>query len=463
MRPGRLVLLAIVVLGLGAYIYFFERHAPTTTELAERNDKLFPTMQQEAVDHVTVTNPHGTFEFRKEDGDWKLVAPITDAANQGALSSLLSTLSGLKAERTLKAADVKLADYGLEKPPLAATIAEKGGARFTFRLGNELPLGNTRAAMTGAGSDVFLVSKWIGSDLDKDLTDWRSKELAQVYANDVASLTVKEGAMRVALAHADGTWTLTEPITDLADSTRPQDLLGDISSAQIKEFVDTPGNLETYGLANPRVEITIVRNDKKAPLQLAFGAERKEGKEAKATEVACKRGDRVFWVDGTVLANVSGKLPEWRAKKLVRLDTWAAQKLVLEAGAARAELTRDEGVWKADGHEVEASAVSQRLRDFADLEVVAWDLPKPAAQAVGHVVVDLEDKRKVEATFYPGTTTGEDIAVVPGRTGALGVDAAKVSPVLADPAALAKPKPTPTPEATAAPAATATPAPSAGE
>ena len=45
MRTGRLILLALVVVGLGAYIGLVERHAPTTDQLKEREGKLFPDLE----------------------------------------------------------------------------------------------------------------------------------------------------------------------------------------------------------------------------------------------------------------------------------------------------------------------------------------------------------------------------------------------------------------------------------
>jgi hypothetical protein len=448
MRPSRLVILAAVVLALGAYILLVERHAPTTDELKQRQDKLFPTMDQAKVERVVVTNPKGRFELKKEGDVWKLVAPVADDANSSAVSSLLSTLAGLKAERTLKAKDVKLADYGLAKPELAVSFTDDKGVTRTLSLGAEMPLGNSRAAQVGADS-VYIVSKYLATDLDKDLAGWRSTDLAQVYATDVASLTVKDAAGRVALAQAAGTWTLTEPIADLAEREKAEGILADLTAAKIKEFVDAPGDLKVLGLDPPELEITVVRKDNKPPLQLAFGVERdKDG----GKQRACKRGDRVYWVDASATAKATTTLADWRAKKLVQLDAWAVDKLELEAGKEKVSLERKDGIWKAGNVEVDGDAVSRRLNTLADMTVAAFDRPKPTGEPSGHVKLTVEDGATVEATFYPGISAGEAIALVPGRAGALAVDGAKVRELLASPPALAKPKPTPTPVPTAKPA-----------
>ncbi len=455
MRPSRLVVLALVVIGLGAWIYFVERHKPTTDELKERADKLFPSFKTESAERIVINNSHGTFELAKEHDAWRLLKPIADDANSGAVSSLLASLSGLRAERTLDPKEIKLADYGLTAPKLALTVTDKGGTSVTVKLGDELPLGDERAAVTD-GRKVYLVSKYFASDLDRDLAGWRSTELTSVMSSDVASLAIRGAGGRVALAHAGANWSLTEPIADLADRERAESVVSDLNAAHIKEFLDNPGDLAALGLANPRLEITVVRKDNKPPLQLAFGNERKV---KESQQVACKRGERVFWVDSSATAHASVAPADWRSKKLLALDSWAATKLDLEAGGQKISLEQKDGTWKAGGAEADGEEIMRRLEDLADLQVVTFDRPKPSGPQLGRVTVTTGDA-KVEATFYPGGVSGEDVAIVPGRAGALGVDAAKVRQVLANPAALAKPKPTPTvaPTANATTAATPTPA-----
>ena len=456
MRLGRLMALAVLVLGLGAYIYFVERHKPTTDELKQRADKVLPLLDQAKVQRVVVENPKGRFELKKEGEMWQLVAPLADEANASAVTSLLSSLAGLKAERTLPKGEVKLADYGLEKPELTVRVTDDKGVESTVALGAELPLGSTRAALAG-GDTVYVVNKYLATDLEKDLAGWRSNDLAQVYSTDVASLTVRDAAGRVALAQAAGVWTLTEPIADLAEREKADGVVSDLSAAQIKEFVDAPGSLAELGLEPPQLEITVVRKDNKPPIQLAFGAERdKDG----TRQRACRRGERVYWVEATAAAKATTTLAEWRSVKLVRLDTWSADKLAIEAGKDTVALAREDGIWKAAGVEVDADQVSRRLATLADMTVLGFDRPKPAGEPRGHVKVTVDEGAVVEATFHAGAD-GQAVAVVPGRAGALAVDAAKIDELLADVASLAKPKPTPTPLPTAAPAPAETPSPAA--
>jgi hypothetical protein len=444
MRTSRLILLALVVIALGGYIVFVERHAPTTDELKEQKGKLFAGFDQAKAQKLVIDNSHGRFVLAKEKDTWTLTAPLSDQANQGAVSSLLYSFGALKADRTFKTGEVKLPEYGLDKPKLAVIVDTEGGKSYTLKLGNELPLGNERAALTGSGS-VYLVNKYIASDIDKDLAGWRSDQLAQVYSTDVASLSIATTSGQVALAHTGSVWTITSPSPDLADRDRAEAVITDISGARIKEFVDTAPDLRAMGLEPRHFGVTIIRRAADAaPIALDFGNER-DGKDGK--QVACKRGGRVFWVEVKTVAHLAGPWQDWRSKKLAEFDSWAVDKLELGAGASKAILERTNGVWKSGATEVDGDAVNRRLADLSNLQVEAFDRPKPSARPLGSVKLSGEGF-SVDATFYPGASAAEDVAIVAGRTGGLGVDAAKVKPMLADPAALAKPKPTPTPVAT---------------
>lgn len=447
MRLGRLIALAVVVLALGAYIVLVERHAPTTDEKKDRQDKVFPTLTQEQVTAMTVEGPAGRFVLSRQSGEWRLEEPLADAADESAVNSVLSSLINLRAERTLPIGEVNLADYGLAPPPLTVTLVDDKGGTFVLKFGVDLPLGATRAALTG-GEKVVLVSKWVGSELERDLSRWRSSELVRVLSSDVASLSVRTADGHVALASAGGSWTLTEPFADLADEERVQGVIGDLNAARIREFLDEPGDLAPLGLEEPRITVTVVRRNDRPPLQLAFGAERDVDN---TRQVACRRGERVFWVDASASARLSGLATDWRSPKLVALQPWAAESLRLARGGESVELRRQDGVWKATGQEVDFGAVSRRLTVLSELKVIAFDRPQPAGEPAGSVQVTTSGDGEIAVTFYGGSDAGESLAVVGGRKGVLSVDAARVAELLEDPAALTRPTPTPVPAETATP------------
>ncbi|GBC78965.1 hypothetical protein HRbin09_00176 [bacterium HR09] len=443
MRLGRLLFLALIVFGLFAFIWFYERKQPTTEELKEREGKLFPQMETEKITALVVQNKHGMFEFKKEGGSWHLVRPVKDDANQGAISGLLSQLAGLKAERTLPRSEVKLADYGLEKPERWVQATDEAGKTYKVSFGSELPLGNTAAALTD-GSQVFLVSKWLLTDLDKDVSGWRSTELLSFFTSDVNAVTVVGPSGRWAAAKAGNAWQLTEPVADLAEREEVEGVLSDLAAARIKEFLDEGADLAALGLAAPRFSVTLVRKEG-SPLTLSFGNERdKDG----AKHVACRRGERVFWVEASATSRLAKEPQAFRSAKLLQFSTWQVDKLEIERGGQKVAVERKEGLWRNEKGEVDAGAVFSRLNTLSELKVLAFDVPVPQGEAAGKVHLVGQEGLDVTASFYPSGKPEEMLAVVKGRPKALAVDKAKVEEVLAGVEELAKPKLTPTPTPT---------------
>jgi hypothetical protein len=437
-RPARLILLTLVVAALAVFILLVERHAPTTQQRRERADRVWPGFQADAARRIVVAGPAGTFELTREDGgaDWLLAAPIRDRADEGAVAALLSTLEGLRSERALPAADLDLTDYGLADPAHVVAVTEASGRERRLAVGNPLPLGNTRA-VSAAGEYVYLVSAYLTSDLDRDLEGWRSKQLADLVASDLVSVSIAGDGDRVELVRVAETWRLSDPLSDLADRDRVTGLIADLGAARVREFVDDPGELDAYGLALPRFTVVATTNDGER-LELAFGARRDA---AGSAQVALRRGEGVVWVDAAAAERLTIDPGMWRSPRLVGFDSWAADALIIEAGGTRIELERADGLWKANGTEVGYGAVARRLSMLTDLKVLEFRDDRPVGEELGRLQATIDDGRRVTVAFFAGVSAGESLAVVDDRPGSMAVDAARAAEVLADPAALAAPAP----------------------
>ncbi len=462
MRTTRLIVLAIVVAGLGAFIWFYERHQPTTEEAMKRQDKVFPTLERDRVRAVVVRNEHGAFRLeRRGEDEWRLTRPAEYPAERSAVNGLLSALENLKVERRLPAGEVDLAAYGLDHPSLEAILELDDGTQLPLRVGGETALGSDRA-VTVDGREVLLVPKWFASDLEKDLDGWRSHDVVDVYTDQVASLEIEAGSDRIQVVKDGDLWKLLEPVRDLADRDHVQALITALNGLRVEEFVDDPEAAGDLGLDHPRYRVKIVRTEGKAPVVLEFGRKREaEGK----TLVACRRdGSEVFWV-GDAAETPLGKAPVlWRSKVVFPFDTWDVQALVVApAKGESVRIERREGVWRCGDHDADSTAVYQRLNKLARLEANGYDLAEAGTPELGKITLELGDadtppekRRKITFTFHaPMARGGDALVVVNARKVRMSVSADDARALLEDPARLCggSPTPTPTPAPTATPAA----------
>jgi hypothetical protein len=437
MRPRNLAILSLIVVALAAYIFLYERHQRTTDEQRERADKVFPELELDRVAALEIRNSHGSFRLAEADGEWRLTDPIDYPASAAAVNGLIRSIENLDAERTLSVDEVGLDAYGLEDPGLEVALVADDGTRFELAVGDEAALGSNRAMRRDDEPAILLGSGWFVTDLDKALDDWRSREVADVVADELASIEVVAGDGRVRADRTGNLWTLSEPIPDLADSDHIRNLVADLNALRVEEFLDSRAETAALGLDEPAYDVTLQPAEGDPPVRLSFGATREQDG---TTQVACRRGDDMFWVSDRALSRLDRAPVRWRATRVFQFDTWDADGLTISAGES-VTLARQEGIWQAsDGSEVDHSAVQRRLSALAELEAAEFDLISPATDVLGEVrltlAADGDDGAPtvVGYTFHrPLTEGGQAMVAVTARDTVMSVELDAAEEILADP------------------------------
>ncbi|HSF42778.1 MAG TPA: hypothetical protein VLT87_23435, partial [Thermoanaerobaculia bacterium] len=145
MRPKTLLILLVVVLGLGSFIWFYERKLPSSEKRAELEKRVLQEVEKDDVTAVTIEASKGTVRFERveaavkkdqkdekdtkdekdEEGEtedeeaapvaeWRLVRPVTARADAFAVDRLLDSILALEKTRTIDEVDPKA--VGLDKP-----------------------------------------------------------------------------------------------------------------------------------------------------------------------------------------------------------------------------------------------------------------------------------------------------------------------------------------------------------
>lgn len=445
MRSRNLIILALIVVALGAFIYFHERHQPTTEERRQKADTVFPDLDRDEVAGVEIHNTHGTFRIVKRGEEWRLVEPIDFPADAPAVSSLLGSLEGLKAERTLAEGEVDPAAYGLDAPSLTVALSTADGKTSSLEVGDETALGSNRAVRRTGERSVILVGGWFVRDLDKALDQWRARDLVELGDDEVAALTVLAGADRIQLVRQGEDWRLLEPLEDVADRDHARNLIADLDALRIEEFLDNPPPAAELGLEPPAYRITIVRSSGGDPISIDFGASReRDGR----TQIACRRNAAdLFWVDDRAAIRLAKAPVLWRSRMVAPFDTWDAERLTITAGGRSVTLERKDGMWVAPGGgEVEYGKVQDRLATLAALEAVDFDLVAPTDPPAGTVELELKapgddaEPERLSFSFQrPLVEGGLALVRASGRATVMSVAASQVEQILADPTSVMKP------------------------
>ena len=124
-RTGSTLILLVIALGLGGYLYFVESERPVADENAKA--KVF-TYDAAKINQVQIKSSSGDVTaLRKGANDtWTIVQPVEATADRNSVSEVVTNLANLEETRVVdeNAADLKA--YGLAEPRIDVTFHVDG-------------------------------------------------------------------------------------------------------------------------------------------------------------------------------------------------------------------------------------------------------------------------------------------------------------------------------------------------
>ena len=400
------LILAIVALAGIAYFRFFEMKRPGTEE-ARRQSQNMVNVDRTKIDGIVIQNGDQKIELRHRDNKWRLETPIKDQADSALVESLLSDLENWKKDGTIPAKEVdadksKLAEYGLNNPKLKLKL-----------LGRDRPpeiLFGKDAAIEGRmyvrfqnSKETFLAGQSVKKDIDKKPEEFRDRKLSDLSNAQVRRVLLKTPAGEIELEKKDTHWEILKPLRARADDQKVNDLISQVTSARIGEFVaDDRGDLRPYGLAEPRGSITLFDQEQKKDQKVEIGESIKvAGREDKGQTLQiggipekekeqlyvrfAPRGS-VYTLPKKLEEILNTKPADLRDNHLVQIDTNILDRITIDTpGKSKTVLARKDGSWTianrnntpADSGAVRRlieSLQNERVTKF--VEDVASNLPK---------------------------------------------------------------------------------------
>jgi hypothetical protein len=239
------VLMAVVLAGLGAYLYFVELPSERArTQTATEARTLLPFAEQD-ITGLTVHLESGpdVVLARNDDRIWTITAPVTTEADARAVGDLVRTLALGTVTRVVEEQASSLEPYGLAPPAATFTLAA-GERRETFALGDIGPLSSTLYVRRGADRKVLLTDLPPKLLLNKTLAGLRKKEVLPIQQDKVDRLRLSNPKTEVLLERLDDKqkrrWQIRFPIDARADQPAVRNLLIKLEDLKALAFAD-PG------------------------------------------------------------------------------------------------------------------------------------------------------------------------------------------------------------------------------
>jgi hypothetical protein len=430
------IALLVVLVGLGAYIYFVTLKQP---EGGTGQPKVFAGLATDKIDEIKMKSESGDVtSAKKEAGAWQIVAPVTAKAAESEMSAVTNALGQLEVVRVIDENPANLADFGLAPPRLDIEFKAEGKPAGHLLIGEKTPTGASLYAKRDDEKRVFLIAAYQESTLNRSTFDLRDKTLIALARDKVLGVDITSGGKAIKLAKKDNDWRITSPINARADYSASEAVLGRVETAQMKSIVTdnaTPAELKKYGLDKP--EITVSVNLAGSNNVIALGSKAADGT-LYARDVS---KPQVVTVDGSLADDFKKGVDdfrrrdafEFRAYNANRADiTWAGKTLTLEKVKGEGDKP---DTWKRSGAasgDADKAKVETLLTGLADIRVTSFKdstantgLTAPALT----VKVKFDDNKKEESVTF-GKNGNDAYMARPDDLGAGAIEADKLTEAL---------------------------------
>src|SRR6266550_7972383 len=212
------LVLAVVLGGLGAYIYFVTLKAPAT-DTGPKKEKVFAALEPDKIEELKVLSAAGdATTLTKQGSAWQVTQPIAAPAADSDVSAITSALSQIEITRVIDENPTNLNDYGLSNPRIEIDFKASGDKDYRkLFVGEKSPTGGDLFARRNDDKKVFLIPAFQETTFNKTTFDLREKSVLKFDREKVDGLDVDAGGKQLVIAKDGGDWKITKPVQTRAD------------------------------------------------------------------------------------------------------------------------------------------------------------------------------------------------------------------------------------------------------
>jgi hypothetical protein len=245
--------------------------------------------ERDKADGVEVSGPN-TMQFARNGTDWRIVKPAPARADYAAAEGLLTRLSSTNMLKVISESGDNLRMYGLDRPSITASVLT-GSSRATLLLGQKAADGGYYAK-DAARPVVFTVEEALATDLGKDMSEFRRKDVFDARAFSANRIELRRGGdmMTFEKRDADGKTTWRNAAGQNVDTAKVEDALTKLSNLRADSFQPKA----PPSLASP-VAVVSVRFDESKMESVSFGRSGNEVFAARSDEPGAAKVDAALF------------------------------------------------------------------------------------------------------------------------------------------------------------------------
>jgi hypothetical protein len=327
------IALAVVLVGLAAYIYFVTSKKPDSGT-APPKEHVFASLDGDKIDELTIKSESGdTTTVKKDKGTWDVTAPLETKADEQEVSAITSNLATVDITRVVDENPTDLKQYGLDQPRVEVDFKASGdkasGDSHRLFIGAKSPTGSDLFARRDADKRVLLIPATTDPVFNRSTFDLRSKTVLTFNRDKVDRIQIAaSGKTRLELAKDGMDWKIVQPVSVAADNMAVEALISRLQTLAMKAVAAehaTPDDLKKDGFDKPQGTITLHEGSDMTALIVG-------GKAGEDVYARDSSKPQVVTVDALVAKDLEKGPDDYRPKEIVTFSGFDSD---------RVEFTRD--------------------------------------------------------------------------------------------------------------------------
>jgi hypothetical protein len=398
MKLRSLIVAIVVLLGLLG-THYWSGHRKNTEDASAKPDTSAPILK---LDDSAITR----LEFKKKDAEpvvlaknssanWAITEPKPLGADQGTVSSIVSTLASLGSERVVEDHASDLKPFGLEPPAIEIDVTGKDNKQQKLLIGDETPTGSAYFAKLAADPRVYTMSSYNKTSLDKGLNDLRDKRLLTIDANKISRVELTAKNHTIEFGRNKDDWQILKPKPLRADNFQVAELVRKLTDAKMNlggSSADTKDDASAFAHGTPVAGVKISDPSGTQDLQVRKNRDSYYAKSSTA--------EGAYKVDADLGSALDKSLDDFREKKVFDLGFGDPNKIEMHNGAKSYFFTRNGADWWGpDGKKMDAATVQDfvsKLRDLTATKLLDSGFANPTI----NVTVITDDGKRVEKVAF---------------------------------------------------------------
>jgi hypothetical protein len=384
MQVRGLLIGALLLALLGGGVWWSQRQETEKGAAGASDDKKLFKLKDEEVNRIEIVRADGTATILEKDkAGWRITAPQSLRVDNDAVTSLVSSFTGLTETRVVEEKGADLQSFGLGQPAVKVTV----NGKHTLLIGDDTPTGGNTFAKLASDPKVFTIGSFNKTSLDKTWRDLQDKRLLTVDENKLTRVELAaKGSTLEFGKNAQGEWQILKPRPLRADNGAVEEMVRKLREAKM----DTSADPDPAKFASGTRVAVATLTDASGTQTLEI---RKSGEDYYAKSSVVEGAHKVT---GELGEGVNKTLEDFRNKKLFDFGFNEPSKVVIRAGAQSWNFTKGGEKWWSNGKEMDAASVQQVIDRLRDLTATAFVDAAPAGAPVLEIAVTSSDGKRTE-------------------------------------------------------------------